>query len=87
VRLQDAKSRLEVSGTAVSTSEETLQLVQEQYDAGAVTVTRYLEAEWMTTEARMRRTNAAFDLEKARAGLARALGEFGITSEIEEETR
>jgi len=76
VRLEDARQRLEVATSAVANAEETLQLVQARYESGAANVTRYLEAELMNTEAKMRRTNAAFDLERARADLMRATGGF-----------
>jgi len=76
VRLDDARQRLEVAASAVGTAEETLQLVQARYESGAATVTRYLEAELMSTQAKMRRTNAAFDLEQAKAGLMRSIGVF-----------
>jgi outer membrane protein TolC len=76
VRLDDARQRLEVAASAVGNAEETLQLVQARYESGAATVTRYLEAELMSTKAKMRRTNAAFDLERAKAGLVRAIGAF-----------
>ena len=81
LRVTDAEARLRVARKASATAEETLQLVRAQYEAGAATITRYLEAELMNTEARTRRTSASYDLERAGADLARATGHYkGATS-------
>jgi outer membrane protein TolC len=81
LRVTDAEARLQVARKASDTAEETLQLVRAQYEAGAATITRYLEAELMNTEARTRRTGASYDLERAGADLARAVGHYkGATS-------
>lgn len=78
LRIAEAKARLEVAEAAVRHAEESLSLVRTRYDAGAATVTRYLNAEQMHTEARLGRTQAAFDLRKSLADGARALGRFAI---------
>ena len=76
LRVTDAEARLQVARKASDTAEETLQLVRAQYEAGAATITRYLEAELMNTESRTRRTSARYDLERAGADLARAIGHY-----------
>jgi len=81
LRLESALSRSTVTLTAVTAAEESLRQVKAQFEAGAAPVTRYLEAELMNTQSRMRHTHALFDLERGRANLARAVGEFGPDSE------
>ncbi|MCB9914648.1 MAG: TolC family protein [Planctomycetes bacterium] len=74
--LEDAGARLAVAEQAETTAARNLDLVRAQFEGGAATVTRYLESEWMQTQARTRATNARFDLERAHADLARATGRF-----------
>ncbi len=76
LRIAEARARLEVAEAAVRHAEESLSLVRARYDAGATTVTRYLNAEQMQTEARLGRTQAVFDLRKSLADGARALGRY-----------
>ncbi len=76
LKVTDAEARLRVARKASATAQETLQLVRAQYEAGAATITRYLEAELMNTEARTRSTSASYDLERAGADLARATGHY-----------
>jgi outer membrane protein TolC len=77
LRLAEVRARVEGSSAAVRHAQDGLRLVEAQYRAGAAPITRYLEAELMHTEARMRHTNATFDIESARADLARAIGVLG----------
>ncbi len=78
LRIAEARARLEVAEAAVRHADESLDLVRTRYDAGAATVTRYLNAEQMRTEARMGRTQAIFDLRKSLADGARAIGLFAV---------
>ena len=74
LRIDGSRARLEVADASVEQAEEGLSLVRSQYDGGTATITRYLEAELMATRARMRHTSALYDLKKARADAARAMG-------------
>jgi outer membrane protein len=74
IKLQDALSRAEVSVAAVKAAEEALRLVNEQRQAGVVTVTRYIEAEVARDRAHSRQINARFDALRAEAELKQATG-------------
>jgi outer membrane protein len=73
---QDARRRASVAESAVTAADEALRLVQEQYQAGAVTITRYLEAEVARTEARSRAIAGRYESRRAAAGLRRAIGQW-----------
>jgi outer membrane protein len=77
IRIDEARARVKVTEASVMQATETLTLVRNQYDGGTVPVTRYLEVEMMLTRARMRNTNAAYDLKKSLADAARAMGWLG----------
>lgn len=72
--LNDARARLEVARRRVANADESLKLVGHQYEGGSATVTRYLEAELASNQARMSRAAAFYDREKALADIARAIG-------------
>ncbi len=74
VKLQDALSRAEVSAAGVKAAEEALRLVNEQRQAGVVTVTRYIEAEVARDKAHTRQITARFDALRAEAELKQATG-------------
>ena len=76
LQYEEAEARLKVTEAGVRQAEETLKLVRKQYEGGTATVTRYLEAELALTQARMRQTNASFDVKKSLANAARAVGWF-----------
>jgi outer membrane protein TolC len=78
--LQEARERAQVTAAAVASGEEALRLVQEQYRAGAVTITRYLEAEVARTDARSRAIAARYDARRAEAGVRKALGYWAADS-------
>ena len=78
--LQDARERAQVTAAAVASGEEALRLVQEQYRAGAVTITRYLEAEVARTDARSRAIAARYDARRAEAAVRKALGYWAAHS-------
>jgi outer membrane protein TolC len=72
----EAVDRVSVAEQALPAAEEALRLVREQYQAGTVTVTRYLEAEAALAEARSRRIAARTDLRRAEAELRKAIGDW-----------
>ena len=72
--ITEAEQRLEVARTALAAAEESFRLVTAQYEGGAATITRYLEAESQRTGAKAREIAARLDLEAARIGAAGALG-------------
>jgi outer membrane protein TolC len=63
-----------VAEKAVDLAAESFDLVHREYEGGAATITRYLQAELDYNRARVRKTAAFYDRERARADLARALG-------------
>jgi outer membrane protein TolC len=71
-----AQARYEVAASSVDSAEASFQLVKEHYKGGAVTITRYLEAELDRNRARIRSTAAFYDQIKADADLARAIGKW-----------
>lgn len=72
--LAAARERVRVTEAAKARAEEALRLVREQYQAGTVPVTRYLEAEVGRADARFRSVAARYDLERAAAALRKAMG-------------
>jgi len=73
---QEASERARVTEAAVAAAEEALRLVEAQYQAGTVTVTRYLEAEVARTDARSRAIAARYDARRANAALQKAMGQW-----------
>jgi outer membrane protein len=71
---EEARERAQVTAAAVAASEEALRLVQAQYEAGAATITRYLETEAARTDARSRAIAARYDVRRAASGLTKAMG-------------
>jgi outer membrane protein TolC len=71
---QAARERARVTEAAITSAEEALRLVEAQYQAGTVTITRYLETEVARTDARSRAIAARYDVRRADAGLHKALG-------------
>lgn len=86
LRLEEAEARVEVTSKSIARAEENLALVRAQYEGGAATITRYLEAEAMLTGARMRHDRARFDRKKATANLARSLGRFAAENNPRSQT-
>ncbi|MCK6446133.1 MAG: TolC family protein [Planctomycetes bacterium] len=83
--LEEARARLDVTRAALAASEETLELVGKQFQAGSVVVTRFLEAESARTQAKSSRARAELDVERARLELARARG--ALIAELRGERR
>jgi outer membrane protein len=73
---QEARQRARVTETAITAAEEALRLVQEQYQVGVATITRYLETEVARTDARSRAIAARYDARRAEAGLRKAIGQW-----------
>ncbi len=72
--LEEARERVRVTEAAKAQAEEALRLVREQYQAGTVPVTRYLEAEVGWADARSRSVAARYDQRRAAAALRKAMG-------------
>ncbi|WP_036300263.1 TolC family protein [Methylomarinum vadi] len=76
LKLQEALARLKVTTASVAAAEEALRMVNEQRNAGVVTVTRYIEAEVARDRALSRRIAARFDALIADAQLNQAIGRW-----------
>jgi outer membrane protein TolC len=74
LKLQEALNRTQVASVAVQAAEEALRLVNEQRQAGVVTITRYIEAEVARDRAHTRQITARFDALRADAELKQATG-------------
>jgi len=72
--LSEAQQRKEVAEAALAAATEAHRLVREQYRAGAVTVTRYLEAEADRTQSEIHSVTARYDAQIAKAYLQQAIG-------------
>ena len=70
----EARQRDAVGQSGLTAAEAALRLVEEQYRAGTVTVTRYLEAEAARSAARSRAIVARYDVRRAEAALQKAIG-------------
>ena len=77
LKYAEAKARWDVSRASVAHSEESLRLVQKQYQGGTVTITRYLEAELARNRSRLRAATAFYDREKTAAAIGCAMGLWG----------
>ena len=71
-----ALARLNVATASVTAAEEALRMVNEQRNAGVVTVTRYIEAEVARDRALSRDIAARFDALIAEAQLNQAVGQW-----------
>ncbi len=74
LKYAEAQARWNVSRASVAHSQESLRLVQKQYEGGTATITRYLEAELARNRSRMRAATAFYDREKSAAAIGRAMG-------------
>ena len=72
--LLEAIERVRVTDIATTAAKEALRLVREQHRSGTATVTRYLEAQTVATDARSRFVSARYDALVAEANLNRATG-------------
>ncbi|QSA96655.1 TolC family protein [Methylococcus sp. EFPC2] len=71
---QEAEARREVAENAAQAAAEALRLVNEEYRAGAATVTRFLEAEADRARSETRAVTARYDIQVAKANLQKAVG-------------
>jgi len=85
LQLEAAKARLDVARSSVDAAQEGLNLVRQQYEGGAATITRYLEAELDLNRARIRAAAAHFDRESALAEIGRAIGYWSQVSGLAED--
>ncbi|WP_341328081.1 TolC family protein [Methylotuvimicrobium sp. KM2] len=76
LKFREALARLNVTRAAIASAEEALRLVNQQRQAGAATVTRYIEAEVARDKAHSRDIAARFDALRAEAELKKALGSW-----------
>jgi outer membrane protein TolC len=74
LRLREALNRTQVSAVAAQSAEEALRLVNEQRQAGVVTVTRYLEAQVARDRANTRQISSRYDALRSEAELKQAIG-------------
>lgn len=74
VALNDAEGRLAVSGRAAAQADQSLHEIEDRYNDDKVTITQLIDAQAANINARVRRSNAAADVEIARAGMERVLG-------------
>jgi outer membrane protein TolC len=82
LRLSEAEARLRVTRRSVAAAEESLELVRRQFTGGAVSITRFLEAELDRNRAKIRETAARYDREKALAEIGRAIGYWAETKRL-----
>ncbi len=82
----EAKARWNVAQASVAHAEESLRLVQKQYEGGSATITRYLEAELARNRTRLRAATAFYDREKTAASIGRAMGFWAQYGEPKEST-
>lgn len=78
LRHAEAKARWEVTEASVAQAEESLRLVQKQYEGGSATITRYLEAELAWNRTLLRATTAFHDRQKTAAAIGRAIGYWAV---------
>jgi len=72
--LDEARAQLDVVTRALAMAEETLGLVTTQYRGGAVTITRFLEAEGALARARAMHVERTIGVARAELDAARAIG-------------
>lgn len=75
--LDEARSRCRVAESRVEAARESYRLVRRQYENGAASITRYLEAELDRNRAMVRAVSARYDRISARAEVSRATGIIG----------
>ena len=72
--LNDAEGRLLISSQAIAQADQSLSEIEDRYHFDKATITQLIDAQVAATNARVRRANAAADVEIARAGLERVAG-------------
>ncbi|MFP4159436.1 MAG: TolC family protein [Desulfobacterales bacterium] len=74
LNLEEARSRCRVAESSVEAARESYRLVKRQYENGAASITRYLEAELDRNRAMVRDVSARYDRISAMAEVSRATG-------------
>jgi outer membrane protein TolC len=74
LQLKDARERLKVTATVVANAEENLRQVESRFRGQTATTTELLDAQVLLSDARVRATSVAADVEISQAGLERAVG-------------
>ena len=74
LKLVEALARIYVTSSSVTAANEAFRLVSEQRKAGAITVTRYIEAEAARDKSQSRNIAAQFDALRAETTLNQAVG-------------
>ncbi len=72
--LRDAQERLQSVSHAITQADESLREIENRYHDEKATVTQLIDAQVAATDARVRRANAATEVEIARVGVERVLG-------------
>lgn len=72
--LVSAKKRLEVASQAIGQAQESLREIEARYRGQAATVTQLIDSQVALSDTEVRQTNAAAEVEIARAALQRAVG-------------
>lgn len=78
----EVRERARMSEAGLAAAEDALRLVEEQYAAGTVTVTRYLEAEAARSAARSTDIAARYDVRRAEAALQKAIGAWADEEDL-----
>lgn len=76
LKLNEALARVNVTSSSVTAANEAFRLVNDQREAGTVTVTRYIEAEVARDKSLSRNIAARFDALRAEAELNQAIGHW-----------
>ena len=74
LNLLDARERLDVATQAIGQAGESLREIEVRYRSQAASITELIDSQVALSNARVRRANAAAELEIARASLQRAVG-------------
>jgi outer membrane protein TolC len=73
--IEEARARRTVTAGAVGAAERALTILEDRFAQGVTRITDLLDAETMAHEARVRDTQAAFDLQRALRALAFTIGQ------------
>jgi outer membrane protein TolC len=73
--LKSAREKIDVAGVAVAQADENLRVTNERFKEGVALNSEVLDAETALLQAKTGHTQALVDLELAKAGLAKAVGE------------
>jgi len=74
LQLGESRERLAVATSAIASAEESLREIEVRYRGQKAVITELIDAQVAVTNARVRRSSAAAEVEIARAGMERVLG-------------